>query len=282
MKNSLTLYLILAALSANILCARETKKKETINKTFTFDSKKQKRLVLDNIAGRIEISTHDKNQIKMIVHKVVTARSEEKIKEAEKKIYLDIKSEPDAVILYVEAPYRTHDGAINHRGWNYYGFDTSFDFKLKVPKNVDLFVRTINGGDIRIENTHGSFDVKNINGGITARGISGSGKMYALNGDVEIRFTQNPDEHCYFGSLNGVVDVQFLPGLSADLRIKTFNGEVYSDFEVTKLKSRQPIRKKEGQKFTYKIDKSTGVRIGNGGPEFEFDAFNGDIYIAKK
>jgi len=282
MKKILTLCLLLTALSLNILDAREIQKKETIHKTFTFDGKKQKKLLLDNIDGRIEISTHNKNQIEMTVYKIVTARSEEKIKEAEKEIYLNIKTEQDAVLLYIEAPYRSHDGSINHRGWDYYGFDASFDFELKLPTNTDLLIKTINGGDIRIENTNGHFDVKNINGGILAKGISGSGKMYALNGDVEIRFTKNPEQDCYFGSLNGIVDVEFLPGLSADLRIKTFNGEVYTDFDMSALKSRSAIRKKEGRKFVYQIDKSTGVRIGKGGPEFEFDAFNGDIYIAKE
>ncbi|OQX94612.1 hypothetical protein B6I21_09235, partial [candidate division KSB1 bacterium 4572_119] len=110
----------------------------------------------------------------------------------------------------------------------------------------------------------------------------GSGKAYALNGEVDLRFDKNPKNDCYFGSLNGDVDIELRAGFSADLTIKTFNGDVYSDFPVTYLPDVTVNKKKKGKKFYYKTSKKTRIRIGDGGPEIELDGFNGDMNLLKR
>jgi len=103
--------------------------------------------------------------------------------------------------------------------------------------------------------------------------------VYALNGKVRVRFTENPKADCYFGSLNGNVEISFRAGLSANARLKTFNGKAYSDFPVSYLAPDRPVKKVENDKLLYKSGEFQGVRIGKGGPELKFDAFNGNILI---
>jgi DUF4097 and DUF4098 domain-containing protein YvlB len=153
------------------------------------------------------------------------------------------------------------------------------DFELKVPQQTGLRVKTVTGRDFEIEKTSGKFDVENINGGIRMTDVSGAGRVYALNGKVRVRFAENPRAECYFGSLNGNVEVTFRPGLVANARLKTFNGKAYSDFPVSYLAADKPMRKSENGKFVYKSGEFQGVRIGEGGPELKFDAFNGNIRI---
>lgn len=195
---------------------------------------------------------------------------------------MEIKEDANSIVLYVEAPYRRRDGSIHHRAWRYYGYDVTYDFELKVPYETDLYLKTINEGEIKVKDMKGDFELNNINGGIEAIDIDGSGRIYALNGDVQAQFAKNPTADWYFGSLNGEVEVLFLKDLSADFRIKNFNGDVYTDFDVAYLPPREATRKRERGKFVYKSDGAFGVRVGNGGPEIEFDSFNGDIYITKK
>ena len=85
-----------------------------------------------------------------------------------------------------------------------------------------------------------------------------------------------------FGSLNGDVEVAFRPGLSADMWLKTFNGSAYTDFDVTALPSRPAVREERDGKYVYKSNQFYGVRVGQGGPELKFDAFNGDIRIRNR
>ncbi|MBU6403017.1 MAG: hypothetical protein KGS61_22065, partial [Verrucomicrobia bacterium] len=74
-------------------------------------------------------------------------------------------------------------------------------------------------------------------------------------------------------------EVAFRPGLSANILLKTFNGQVYSDFPVSYLPPGKPMKQTKDGKFIYKSNDFYGVRVGAGGPELKFDAFNGDIRI---
>ena len=114
------------------------------------------------------------------------------------------------------------------------------------------------------------------------RNISGSGKAYALNKDLNLTFSENPIKDCSFGSLNGDVRVYFNHPLSADFQLKTFNGEVYSDFAVTYLPHHSVTTIEADGKKVYKTGRTMGVRVGSGGPEIMLDGFNGDIFILKK
>ena len=63
--------------------------------------------------------------------------------------------------------------------------------------------------------------------------------------------------------------------------MKTFNGEVFSDFRVRQLPARAPSSETRGGKRVYKTDGFTGLRVGAGGPEIEFDTLNGNIRILR-
>ncbi|MFQ5605790.1 MAG: DUF4097 domain-containing protein [bacterium] len=261
----------------------QLQEKEVIKKTVRFSNDAgRKEVVIDNVNGDIEVQGYSGQDVQMVVNKTIQGRSREKIQEAKQKVQLEISEEANSVRLYVDAPYRKNDASVNYRGWRYYGYKVNFDFKVKVPHECHLYLKTINDGEIAIREVYGDCEVKNINGGIEMLEAAGSGDVYALNGEVKVTFRKNPRSASSFGSLNGDVEVQFQPDFSADLRIKTFNGEVYTDFPTTYLAPRKPIRTRKDGLFLYKSDKAFGVRIGKGGPEIEFDAFNGNIYIVKR
>src|SRR5207247_8509067 len=135
-----------------------------------------------------------------------------------------------------------------------------YTVSTKVPQQTGLRVETVNGREVEIEKTSGKFDVENVNGGIRMTDISGAGRVYALNGKVRVRFAENPRADCYFGSLNGNVEVSFRPRLSANARLKTFNGKAYSDFPVSYLAADKPVAKSEKGKFIYKSGELQNVR----------------------
>ena len=137
----------------------------------------------------------------------------------------------------------------------------------------------MNNGDIRIEGTDGDFDVKNINGGIVMAGISGSGEAATINGPVTVRFAKNPSRASTFKSINGQLDFYFQPEFSADLRFKTFNGQIYSDFDVAPMSVSAGQAERHDGKFVYHSNGMKGARVGHGGPELTFDAFNGNIRL---
>jgi len=99
---------------------------------------------------------------------------------------------------------------------------------------------------------------------------------------VRVSFTKNPEGECKFKTVNGKVEVTLHDGLNADLDFKTFNGRVYSDFDITAL-PRKPItvENRTGKRTIYRRGDSYSVRVGRGGPGFSFDTLNGSIYVLK-
>jgi hypothetical protein len=259
---------------------KEVEEKQTIRKSFSFSEGAAPRQVeVDNFEGSIHVTGYDGAEVQLVVSEAVEADSEEKAREARRDVRLDITQTNDTVRCYVDGPFRCKNGSINFGGWDRLGYRVRYDFELKVPHQTGLRLKNVNGKDAEMEKTSGKFDVENINGGVRMTDVTGAGRVYALNGKVRVRFAENPKADCYFGSLNGNVEVFFRPGLSANARLKTFNGQAYSDFPVRYLPADKPTVKSENGKFVYKSGEYQSVRFGEGGPELRFDAFNGNIRI---
>ncbi len=261
---------------------------ETIRKTFTG----VKSVEVDNVSGSIHVAGYDGAEAQVEARKTVTADDAERAAAAQREVKLDMTQDAGAVRLYVDGPFRCDCGDTSFRSRNNSrndmrehgrrGYKVAYDFDIKVPRATALYLATVNDGEIRVEGTSGDFDVENINGGVKMDGIAGSGRAYALNGAVEISFARNPERSSYFGSLNGVVEAWFQPNLSADARVKTFNGGVYTDFPVSYLPAVASAGERRNGKFVYRSNDFQGIRIGGGGPEYKFENFNGDIRIRNR
>jgi DUF4097 and DUF4098 domain-containing protein YvlB len=247
-------------------------------------------LDIDNVNGSIHVTGYSGSDIRLEAHRVIRADDAQKMEEAKRDVKLDIKQTGDTLKVYVDGPFRCNcndsrertrsRGSSHEHGRR--GYNVVYDFDLKVPASTGLLLSTINNGEIKVENVAGDFDVDNINGGVEMHDVSGSGRAHALNGKVIVTFARNPVKESYFGSLNGAIEVSFQPGLSADLSLKTFNGHAYTDFAVTGLATAAAAPERRNGKFVYRSHDFTTVRAGNGGPQYKFDAFNGDIRILNR
>ena len=67
--------------------------------------------------------------------------------------------------------------------------------------------------------------------------------------------------------------------LSADLRLYTLHGDLYTDFDVVELPAEAPVRERRGEMFVYRRNRFAAVRVGRGGPMHTFEGLNGDIRV---
>ena len=160
----------------------------------------------------------------------------------------------------------------------------TIDVDLKVPRNTSLKLHCVNHGDIYVEGVSGEIDVNNVNGGVTLKNVSGSAIAHALNEDLIVTFDSiYADKPMSFSSLNGDVDVTFPANVKCDVKIKNDMGDVYSDFEISRVD--KPVdmyeenEEKEEGKYRVRIERTFYGTINGGGPEFFFKNFNGDILI---
>ena len=159
------------------------------------------------------------------------------------------------------------------------------NFEIEVPVRANVVLKTVNGGDIVVENIDGDLDVHNINGGITLNSVAGSVLAVTTNGRVRATLTRvAAQKDMTFTSLNGDVDVTLPPSTKANLRLRSDHGDVYSDFDVQLQRPSQPaVQENTRGDGRYRILRTRSVvgTINGGGPEFELRTFNSNVYVRK-
>ncbi len=161
------------------------------------------------------------------------------------------------------------------------------DLAITVPRRSSLELKCVNDGEIDVEQVDGEIDANNLNGKITIKNVSGSVVAHSLNGGVLVTMDRvDPGKPMSFSTLNGDIDVTLPENVKANVRMKTDNGEIYSDFDV-KLDSGERMipsdsgRQRDGA-FHLRFDRALRGTINGGGPEFQFTSFNGQIFIRKR
>jgi hypothetical protein len=280
--NNIILFLVVFLLGRPASDGMDAVRRERLSKEIAFDaSEAGRQVVVDNVFGSIRVVGVSGDRVRMTADKTIRARSNEILARAQEAVRLDVTNGKDGIRIVVDGPFRGENGSIDFDE-SEEGYTFVCDFVIEAPSGADIRLNTIGEGDISVEGIRGDFKVDNVNGAIDMNGVSGSGRAYALNRDLTVRFTRNPERDCRFGSLNGDVRLYFRNPLSADFRFKTFNGEGYSDFPMTYPPSSQAVERSVRRgKTVYRTGGWTPVRVGRGGPSIDLDGFNGDLYILK-
>jgi hypothetical protein len=281
-KNSQALLLIVF-LVARTLTA-EPGVPEKTEKKFRFANPRAKNvLVVDNVFGSIKVSGTKNDEVIVSMDRTIEAKTAEQRKRAEEEVYIDIVEDGDYLELYVDGPFRDgHRRSRRSGSWRSRHYEVHYDFEIRIPENTEIVLKTVNDGEIVVKGVQGQYEIGNVNGGIRMEGVGGSGDVYTVNGDVFVEFNRNPKEDSRFGTLNGELRMIFLPRLSADFLLETFNGEVYSDFTMEYVPHERAVEVERNGKTVYKTGKGMRVRTGRGGPQIHLDGFNGDMYILEK
>jgi DUF4097 and DUF4098 domain-containing protein YvlB len=160
----------------------------------------------------------------------------------------------------------------------------SISFEIEAPLRTNLKLQTVNGGEILVENVEGDLEVSNVNGGIALNNVGGSITAGTTNGSVRATMTRVTAQRAMaFTSLNGTVDVTLPPSTRANLRLRSDNGDVYSDFDVQLAPSAPVVQENRGANGRYRIRRNRAIvgAINGGGPEFELRTFNSNIYVRR-
>ncbi len=164
-------------------------------------------------------------------------------------------------------------------------FRHAYDLDIKVPVGSSLKLETTNVGEIRVESVTGEVEVENVNGPIILQNVSGTVVASTTNGDIQAVLARlAPDKPMSLATFNGDVDVTLPPDVKASLRLKSQEGDVYSDFDLA-LKA-APVKTEESGKsagkFRVSIERAALGTINGGGVEMKLETYNGNIYIRKK
>ncbi len=176
------------------------------------------------------------------------------------------------------------DNVVNIKtaAWN-----TATDLVITVPRRSSLELKCVNGGDIHVEQVDGEIDADNLNGRVTLKNVSGSVVAHSLNGAVVVTLDRaDSGKPMSFSTLNGNIDVTLPADVRANVRMKTDNGDIYSDFDVKLDSGAQLMHNDSGRQpdgtYHLRFDRALRGTINGGGPDYQFTTFNGQIYIRKR
>ncbi|PWT82706.1 MAG: hypothetical protein C5B57_08265 [Blastocatellia bacterium] len=235
--------------------------------------------------GSIRVSGYEGSDVRLEAKQTIAADTAEDLREAREKVIVDTKDQGETIDVVVREPR----GAVCGEPWNERSpawwdrsrYEATVELAIRVPRDTRLRLCTVNGGEVYVDGTAGDFDIDNVNGRITLEQVRGSGRASSVNGRVTASFAEAPRTASLFKTINGHIVATFPAGLSADLRMKTFNGGLFTDFEVEPLVQKIPAAERRGGRLTYRSNGFTSVRVGHGGPELTFEAFNGDVRILR-
>ena len=114
--------------------------------------------------------------------------------------------------------------------------------------------------------------------------------MPGVNGRVTATVRQvNAQKPMAFTSLNGEVDVTLPASLKANLKLRSDQGDVYTDFDVQTtspppVSAAPPSRSRDRDtrgKYKLRVDRAIYGTVNGGGQEIELRTFNGDVFLRK-
>jgi len=255
----------------------------TVTKTLRFAGGGVHTLDVRVLNGPIVVTGYDGADVQVEARRTIAAISDDETRRAERDVVLDFVENAatvEATVRELDHPACGESGNVRSPAWwDRRQYEVTFDVTLRVPRDVRLRLCAINGG-IHVDDSAAEFDINSVNGRITLGAMRAAGRAVAVNGAVEASFAAAPRAASLFKTVNGAIVATFPGDLSAEVRMKTFSGGLFTDFDG-EIQKGVPTSGRRGGMFVYRSNEFTTLRVGRGGPELTFDAFNGDVRVLR-
>lgn len=245
------------------------------------------RFIIKNLHGSVTVEAYDGETIELSIEEEIRGSLSE-IEQAENELEFILERDGNQILAYLTAPFINVNRYGDRFSYNVNMNDRTYRFThnitVRVPQTVKLEASTINKGILSVTGRFPDIKAGNVNGDITLTNIISATEVSTVNGDIEIIYDEEPVSDSKFNTVNGEIEIYFPDNLSADIYFSSLHGDLYTDFDnVTRLKPEvNKETKSSGQTVTYRLDKTTPVRIGNGGTKLRFKVLNGDVYLRKQ
>jgi hypothetical protein len=86
-----------------------------------------------------------------------------------------------------------------------------------------------------------------------------------------------------FTTLNGNVDVTLPATIKANLKLRTDNGDMFTDFDIPPMAARPAPRgsRQPDGRFRVEVERAITASLNGGGADIELRSFNGNTYLRR-
>lgn len=270
------LLLLLFAITAGDLSEEKIK----ISKSYKIDAPENFTVMVDNIFGDVTIEPSPDDQVYLELS-IEIRGTETQIEKAKVELELGERITKDSILLYTKAPFIRRCNWKGFSGFNMNrgpAYSFKYQYKLKVPKNINIYAKTVDKGDVSVKDMIGIVKAGNVNGKVDIENARDVREASTVNGDVTISLLENPKESINFNTVNGDFNLELPKDFNAKIFFDSMNGNLYTAFDYKRL---SPIIEKSEKNGQFKIGTKTGVEIGAGGQELSFSSINGNVYLNK-
>lgn len=264
--------------------------KETVTQSLTIKAEAEDFwFCICNINGSIEAEAYEGSTIELELEKVLHMRGSDRDANI-KDLSFEVVEGTDyaKVIMKFPAMTQRYDEDALSCNWNWSSrdsgieYDYEFNYKLKIPRNINVKLSTVNNGYVEIRNMEGDIYASNVNGDVSVEEVRGNLKASTVNGTVDVSYHSMNAEFGEFETVNGSIYI-FVPDNGKGVfNFETRWGEVYSELQFDEKMAPQLEKQADGGRTIYKMVNSNGYRIGAGGPQLDFETLNGNIRIKRK
>jgi DUF4097 and DUF4098 domain-containing protein YvlB len=160
-------------------------------------------------------------------------------------------------------------------------FNRSMDLQIEVPVKTNLELSLMRGNTISVEDVDGELEISNLNGAIVLRNVGGSVVAHSVNGSVTAVVTRvTPQAPMSFTSMNGTIDVTLPTAIKANLKLRSDQGDVFTDFDFQMTQGTRPEERK-GNRYSIDVNRSIYGTVNGGGPDIELRSFHGTVILRK-
>ena len=187
------------------------------------------RFELFGVNGDIHATATDGNVVEIAVRMSGTESDVSSIE----IIQLDHAEGVTVCVVYPARPGRVNEcrvGGANQSVSNI-NIDALVDFEIRIPRDVSLVARTVNGRVDAID-LHSDVEVSTVNGAIEVS-TSGFASAASVNGGVEAHLGRTDwDGRLDFSTVNGSIELSLPAEANTEVQVTTVNGSIHSDFPI--------------------------------------------------
>jgi len=211
---------------------------ERFEQTYRVDAEVS--IILSNTNGSISISVWDQDSVELVAEKRVSSRNAETAQEAFDELEIVINESTGRLEIETIHPSRMH----GFFDWVFgRSANASVRYQLKVPRQAELAVRTVNG-NVTTEGSGGGQELRSTNGRIEVESASRRVAAHTTNGSISVEIRDDSAPEIELGTTNGSITLKLPTDASGSIEARTVNGSVKTDVPITLLgsASRKRIR----------------------------------------
>lgn len=117
-----------------------------------------------------------------------------------------------------------------------WGARNTGDFTVTVPRQTNVIITSGWGGEIACRDLSGDIEIRGVNGEVKLTDLAGGAVVESMNGDITARFAEvREGRPLSFTSMNGEVVLHLPAAAKANVRLRTQNGTILTDFDESAL-----------------------------------------------